>query len=182
MKSNIFLAAICFVAALSRPALAADEHGHDHGAPATAGPALPRFAAVSEAFELVGVLNGKQLTVYLDRFKDNAPVKGASIELEISGAKVALTPREDGEYHAVLAEQLQPGTAPVTAMVVVGNESDLLAADLQLPAVLPANQAAASGWSRYGTWAIAATFVALVLAWGLRRWRSARRLRSGGAA
>ena len=42
--------------------------GHDHGEATTSagGPALPRFTAVSETFELVGVLNGKQLTLYLD--------------------------------------------------------------------------------------------------------------------
>ena len=42
---------------------------------------------MSETFELVGVLSGKQITLYLDRFADNSPVRDAQIELEIGGAK-----------------------------------------------------------------------------------------------
>ena len=39
--------------------------GHDHGeAPAAAsGPALPRFTATSDMFELVGVLDGQHLAL-----------------------------------------------------------------------------------------------------------------------
>ena len=53
----------------------ADE-GHDHGdAPTVAAvPAKPRFTATSEAFELVGVVNGKTITLYLDHAADNSPV------------------------------------------------------------------------------------------------------------
>ena len=38
--------------------------GHDHGEAPTAstGPALPRFAATSSTFELIGVLNGHDMT------------------------------------------------------------------------------------------------------------------------
>ena len=55
MKSTPILAALMLSAAW--PAWAGE--GHDHGdAPAAmAGPALPRFTAVSELFELVGVLD-----------------------------------------------------------------------------------------------------------------------------
>ena len=58
--------------------------GGDHGeAPASsAGPTSPLFAATSETFELVGVVNGKQLTLYLDRYADGSPVKNARLELE----------------------------------------------------------------------------------------------------
>ena len=69
------------------PAWAGEGHDHGDAAPAAVGQALPRFSAVSETFELVGVLNGKQITLYLDRFADNSPVRGAQIELEIGGAK-----------------------------------------------------------------------------------------------
>ena len=43
--------------------------GHDHGEAPTAstGPALPRFAATSSTFELIGVLNGHDLTLWLER-------------------------------------------------------------------------------------------------------------------
>jgi hypothetical protein len=90
MKSTHLLAALSLAVLLLGTSMSATAgEGHDHGdaAPAAAGTALPRFAAVSETFELVGVLDGKQVTLYLDRFADNAPVRGAKIELEIAGAK-----------------------------------------------------------------------------------------------
>ena len=86
MKSTHLLAALSLAVLLLGTSMSATAgEGHDHGdaAPAAAGTALPRFAAVSETFELVGVLDGKQVTLYLDRFADNAPVRGAKIELEI---------------------------------------------------------------------------------------------------
>ena len=80
MKSSLSLTALGLAAVLighSLPAIAGDGHDHGDAAPAATGTALPRFAAVSETFELVGVLDGKQVTLYLDRFADNAPVRGA---------------------------------------------------------------------------------------------------------
>ena len=59
--------------------------GHDHGDTAlqATSSALPRFTAVSEDLELVGIVNGKLITLYLDRFKDNSPVNDAQIEIDI---------------------------------------------------------------------------------------------------
>ena len=86
--------------------------GHDHGeAPASsAGPALPRFAAASETFELVGVVNGKRLTLYLDRYADGSPVKDAKLELELGGVKVPVESHGEGEFEAMLAQELKPGS------------------------------------------------------------------------
>lgn len=163
-------------------ASAADEHGHDHGAPAaTTTAALPRFVAASEMFELVGVVDRKQLTVYLDRFEDNAPVKDASIDLEIGGAKVPLKQVSDGEYTASLAQEPKPGVAAVTATVVAGKDTDILAADLVLPEHSHADAHTTAGWRRYAGWAaVAAILVAIAV--GLGRYAAARRQRAGGAA
>ena len=59
--------------------------GHDHGdsAPQTLGSSSPRFVAESEDLELVGIVNGKKITLYLDRFQSNTPVKDAVIEIDI---------------------------------------------------------------------------------------------------
>ena len=86
MKSTPILAVLLL--SVAWPAWAGE--GHDHGdAPAAmVGPALPRFTAVSELFELVGVLDGTHLTLYLDRATDNSPVKDAKLELELGGVKV----------------------------------------------------------------------------------------------
>ena len=107
MKSTHTLAAwslAAVLAGLAPQTLAGD--GHDHGeAPATtAGPALPRFTAVSELFELVGVVNGKNVTVYLDHFADNSPVKDAKVDLELDGKAVALAPHADGEFEALASD------------------------------------------------------------------------------
>jgi len=179
------LAALAIVLAAGAPlaAAAADDHGHDHGAPATsAGVSLPRFAAVSEAFELVGIVDGRKLTVYLDRFDDNAPVKDARIELELGGAKVAVKQESDGEYRAVLSRELMPGNLAVTATIVAGSETDILAADFHVDDRGPADNASPIGWRWYAAWG-AGVALALALLMGVGyRMMVARRARKGGAS
>ena len=71
-----------FAAALfhiTLPAFA--EEGHDHGNEAAVeqGAASPRFEAHSDLFELVGIAENGQLTVYLDRYAPNEPVVDAKV-------------------------------------------------------------------------------------------------------
>ena len=154
---------------VSTNTLGADEHGHSHDAPAqSVGQALPRFAATSEAFELVGVVNGKHVTLYLDRAPDNSPVNGAQLQLELGGAKVDVKPHGEGEFEGSLARELKPGVIPVTATVIVGNESDLLAGDLDLHANTHESGASRS-WLNYVIW-IAAGIASLVLLLTAARW------------
>ena len=166
--------------------LAAHAHeGHDHGdAPATpAGPALPRFAATSELFELVGIVDGRSLSVYLDHAVDNSPVKDARLELEIGGSAVPLEPVAEGEFRATLAQALPVGLTPVTATVVAGAASDLLAGELDLHADTADTAAPggpASAWARRGALLAAAAVALAALAVWLRRRRAG--LRVGGAA
>lgn len=173
------IAASC-AALLATPSARADA-GHDHGAaaPDASGPGLPRFAASSELFELVGVANGAQLTLYLDHSADNSPVKGAKLELELGGSKVDVKPSADGEYAATLARPLKTGTTPVTATVTAGAETDLLAGEIVVAEPAPAEAAPAAGWRRLAGW-VAAALVLLGLLAGLAR--SALRRRSAGAA
>lgn len=132
--------------------------GHDHGeAPAAAaGPAKPRFTATSEDYELVGVVNGKRITLYLDHAADNRPVKEATLELDLGGTKLAVQPHGEGEFEAMLAKELQPGVTSVTATVVAGQQSDLLAGELDIHADTP-NAGAAHGarWKTLGSWGAA---------------------------
>ncbi|ENO87891.1 hypothetical protein [Thauera linaloolentis] len=144
------------LAGLAAPAAAGP--GHDHGdAPAAlAGPALPRFAAASELFELVGVIDGRHLTVYLDRFADNSPVHGATLELDIGGTPVPLEARADGTFEAMLAEPPAPGVLPVTVMVLAGDEADLLAGELDVHDDTDAHaQEPAADMTRYAGWLVA---------------------------
>lgn len=152
------------LACLSFAALPSSAHeGHDD-APAASAAALPRFHAVSEDFELVGVLNGKQLTLYLDHATDNRPVKNATLELELGALKLRPTPHgEDGEFEATLAEALKPGTIPVTVTVSAGEQSDLLAGELDLHADEHADAATALAWKPWAAGGLIAAALAAVL-------------------
>ncbi|HEU4459942.1 MAG TPA: hypothetical protein VFR90_12540 [Methylibium sp.] len=184
MTVTNLLAALLVAAFFVAPAAWAGE-GHDHGdaAPAASGQALPRFSAVSETFELVGVISGKQITLYLDRFADNSPVRDAQIELEMGGAKFKAVKQGDDEYEVVLAEAPKPGVLPVTATVTAGTEADLLAGEFDLHEAAHADEAAPThSWKGYAGWAVAGIAAIVLLAWGSRRVMAARSVRAGGAA
>lgn len=174
------------VAALSLLALSVAQagDGHDHGEapPAAAGPAQPRFAAVSEEFELVGVVNGTRITLYLDHADSNSPVKDAQLEVEIGGQKVPVQPHAEGEFEAMLAQPLQPGTVPVTATVTAGATSDLLAGELDLHADEHAEEGQSVHWQRAGGWVAGALGALAVVGWGWRRYVAGRRGPTGAAA
>lgn len=132
--------------------LARAEEGHDHGdasAPA-GGPLQPRFTAASETFELVGVLSGRQLTLYLDRVADNAPVPNAQIELEVEGAKYKADERGDAVYQVVLKDEPKSGVLPITATITSGADSDLLVSEFDLHQAAHVDAApSARLWSRW---------------------------------
>ena len=129
---KISIACACVASLLaSPPALAHD--GHDHG-PSTeiAISTSPRFEAVSDDFELLGILRDGSLIVYLDRFKTNEPVRDASIEATLNGETVPLAPGTDGTYslkHRLLAN---PGRVELIFTVRMGELSDLLAGSLEI--------------------------------------------------
>jgi hypothetical protein len=159
--------------------------GHDHGdAPHIAATAAsPRFEAVSDAFELVGILDGKRLTLYLDRAEDNTPVRDAKLELELGGARLELTDKGSGIFEAELPAAPAPGVTPVTAIVVVGGESDLLAGDLDIHEDEHADEASVP-WSAGRIAPFMGIGVLVLALLGTLRWAARRRAiaRSEGAA
>ncbi|CAN5719488.1 hypothetical protein BH09PSE5_BH09PSE5_07200 [soil metagenome] len=179
------LVTIAALVALLMPVAASADDGHDHGdAPAApAGVALPRFTAASDLFELVGVVNGKSLTLYLDHSADNSPVKDATLQLEVGGQKVAARSHGEGEFEADLAQPLATGVTSITATVTTPAASDLLAGEIDLheeahvdePATMP-------GWQRTALWAAGAIVVLALLTWLMRRSTASRQSRVGGAA
>jgi hypothetical protein len=78
------------------------------------------------------------------------------------------------------------GVLPITATVTAGNETDLLAGELDLHDAAHADEAAhAPGWRSLARWPAAglATLAALaLLAWAARRMSAHRALRAGGVA
>lgn len=189
MKLLDSLVALSLATGLLVPQSVMAAPGHDHGetTPTATGTALPRFSAESDLFEIVGVLNGKQVTLYLDRSADNSPVTEAQIELEIGGQQYNATKQGLDEFEVVLNEAPEPGVLPITAMVIAGDDSDLLAGELDIheSGSLHEPIRAHAWWEEY-TNAIALAAVALVLLVLVvlvgRRFLASRQTRVGGAA
>jgi len=148
--------------------------GHDHGdAPAEAtGAATPRFYAVSDLFELVGLVDGKRITVYLDRFSSNIPVTDAKVDLEIGGIKVALRAGPAGVLEGVLERAFGEGVFPVVASVSTGRDADLLAGELDLHGKAPDSEVHAHGWQEYAPIAAGTALLLVVLVLLVRRMRA----------
>ena len=129
------LLGLCLLAPLASPALA--HEGHDHGTPAPAAVTTsnPRVAAQSDAYELVGVLRGGRLGLYLDRFATNEPVTDAKIAVTVGGdEEVQAQAAPDGTY--TLASPKLAGEGPLELIFAITAPSgdDLLIGTLQLPA------------------------------------------------
>ena len=188
--ASLTLWAALAVLALGWTAIAHADAGHDHGEapPAAAATALPRFAATSDDFELVGVLQGQHLSLYLDRAPDNSPVDGAQITLEVNGTAVTVQAHGAGEYEATLPQPLPEGEHAIAATVVAGAQSDLLAATLDLHGdeAAHAEGASAPAWRKALPWAAGLAAVVAAIALALRATRRKHRTGStpaaGGAA
>lgn len=146
-------------------------------------PLHPRFTAVSDALELVGVLNGKQITLYLDRLETNAPVKEAQIELDLSGVKFVAQKHGEGEFEIVLPSEPKPGVISVTATVTIDKEVDLLAGELDIHSDLNGEGSASkNGWKKWLSWALFSAAALMALIFIRKRLQTHQANRTGGAA
>src|SRR4051812_13304001 len=92
-------AALWLLSILFWAAFAHAHEGHDDEPPATSvAQRLPRLTAKSDMYELVAVLDGEQLTIYLDRYGDNSPVSNAVISVLIDAETVSAGPAPDSKY------------------------------------------------------------------------------------
>jgi hypothetical protein len=175
MQKLAAFAATTWMAVAALPTLAGP--GHDHGdTPAvSSGLALPRFAAASETFELVGVVNGKRLTLYLDHYADGSPVGNARLELELGGVKIPVESHGEGEFEAFLEEELPPGVLAVSAMVIAGAEPDLLIGELDIHDETSTGKAGHDHhWQEYAAWAGGGALLTVFLLLLLTRVRNTR--------
>ena len=147
--------------------------GPGHGdEPATAaGTASPRVTSHSDLFELVGVVDKGEMTIFLDRYATNEPVKDAKIDIEIGNIKGVAAAQADGSYlfkNDVLAK---PGELAVSFTVVAGKDADLLAGDLKIgsPVDDHADDKAGKPWLRWAAYAGGALLLIVVAAAVLRR-------------
>lgn len=148
------------IATTALPGPSAWAHGgEDHGdtpaainTPAT--PAAPRATAQTDSFELVAVMQAgatPTLTLYLDHADTNAPIEGASIEVESGAFKGTAKPVEPGVYTLPAPALAQPGHYPLTITVQSADGADLMDATLDVGASDAANeQAPADAGDRSG--------------------------------
>lgn len=181
MTSIFHLKALCIAAILGlTTVLAIAGAGHDQGESpaAVAGPMQPRFIASSELFELVGVLNGTTLTLYLDSAEDNSPLQKAQLEVEIGGAKVEIKGVGEGLFEAQLSSLPKEGLLSVTATVVAAIGSDLLVGELDIHTDTNTHPPEAETKAQFKT--IAGWGAGIVLAMGvfLFSWKRARTTRT----
>lgn len=116
--------------------------GHDGPEPAAPMAASPRMAATSDQFELVGIVEGTVLVLYLDRFATNEPVRGAALTLSLNGTAHPAEPQANGTYEVTSPLFRQPGTIDIVAEIRDGETDDLLVGALTLPAPAARPQAA----------------------------------------
>ncbi len=128
--------------------------GHSHGEAVKSDMAVdiaPRTSTQTDEFELVAVLEGKKLTLYLDRFTTNEPVADAEIEVESGTFKAVAVQVSPGVYSLPAEAFALPGKYPLAISVQAGDTADLLTATLDL-APPAAGVEYAPGWDKWAVW------------------------------
>ena len=123
------------------PLRAHEGHDHGDGAPAVAPAAsvAARFSARTDVFEVVGVLAGGELWLFVDRAANNAPVDQAEVELESGGYKARAERSAPAVYRLKAGPLANAGRHAVTVSVSAGDDADLLVASFDnTPAALAA--------------------------------------------
>jgi RND family efflux transporter MFP subunit len=150
-RPGVALALTLVVGALLAPVpFSVQAHeGHDHGpAESIAGPVAPRVAARSEVYELVAVLRGERLVIYLDRSATNEPVTTADIAVTIgdAGEPVNAEWAAEGTYSLTSPDLRKAGPIELVFSITGETGDDLLAGALTVP-----QQAATTGAGAPGT-------------------------------
>ena len=126
------LAPLAVVIGLAR--LEAHE-GHDHGAslPPVSKTVAPRAEASSADFELVVVARDGELTIHLDAFRTNAPISGATMEIDTPSGRLTPNDKGKGVYAATAPFLSTPGSYDLAITITAGETIDILAATLVIP-------------------------------------------------
>ncbi|WP_157953566.1 LamG domain-containing protein [Zobellella maritima] len=125
---------LCALISVAAPLHA--HEGHDHAAPERTAAAItsPRASAHSELFELVAIPDETHLIIYLDRWQDNAPVTGATLELESGNWQVEATELSAGTYRVEAPFVTSPGQYELMFTISTQDDLDLLATTLDISA------------------------------------------------
>lgn len=130
----------------------------------------PRVETFTESFELVGKVQGGELSILIDRYETNEPVLNATLEVEANGLKAPAKFHADlGDYAVDDAKFLEalavPGKHAVIFTLTAGGESDLLEGTLEVKAAdhTDDHSHALTRWAVAGG-LVAAALTALVVA------------------
>jgi hypothetical protein len=174
---NARVAALCCVAGmvLSLSALFAHE-GHDDDATRSAltSSTYPRISANSELYELVGIVRGERLSIYLDHLATNESVSDAKVRVTVGDAEpVDAEPTENGIYTIPFARG-RTGSVEVVFSVTAASGDDLLVGALTLPSDTEPTDAGASSigavssiWISSIPWPIRHPIVLILITFGL---------------
>lgn len=126
--------ALMLASLLALPSLAVAHEGHDEAPATAAAPAtVPTLEATGTDAELVALLKGGHLILYLDRFATNEPITGAAVTVSIDGgAEQKPEEQPDGTY-LLEAEDLHGPSHELVVTVAAGDLSDLLIGTLAVP-------------------------------------------------
>ncbi len=100
----------------------------------------PRIDTFTESFELVGHLQGDELSILIDRYETNEPVLNGKLEVEFNGLKAPAKFHADHGDYAIddanfLKALAKPGKHSLIFTLTAGEESDLLEGTLEVKAV-----------------------------------------------
>ena len=133
LENPVLAALLLGFTLLTSPAIGHD--GHDHGAPPppVSATIAPRADASSTDFEVVAVARGDKLTLYVDTFTGNAPVRGAEIEIDTPQGTQKAMAEAEGVYGIAAPWLAKPGTYDLAITVQAEGTIDVLTATLTIP-------------------------------------------------
>lgn len=170
---SIALRTIVTVGLLAAAFSAYGHGGEDHSAPlAVVTQSLaPRSTAATDEFEVVTVVDGQKLIVYLDRFSSNEFVTKAKLEVEGAGLNGVASESAPGVYLLEMAAPLTPGKHALTISIETAETADLISTTLD---IVPPKTAIVvqTGWSAkysYGVLGLLLLGGAMLVAWRKRQ-------------
>lgn len=153
-----------------------DGHSHAPTAPVPVSQSVtPRAVAATEEFEVVAILEGKKLLVYVDRFASNEPVAQAKVEIEGAGLKGIASETTPGTYVLEIATAIPQAKHPLTISIEAGDTVDLLSATLDTSAPVD-NVMHAHGWSEWAAWILSGSLLLVtVILFAARRYKRSKK-------
>ena len=124
--------------------------GDDHGTPPAPvnAAAAPRGEAATDSFELVAIVQGGELALFIDRFQTNEPVENAKVEVETPSGPVPASAHTGDAYRLKAPFLSKPGRYDLLVTVTAGDATDILPVSLTVPEARPARpQSPYAGWS-----------------------------------